>query len=425
MTSDKKGKEIIECPDVVPEEQKGMTDEEREWAAKDPPRPRVPRYVFAAAAIILAAAFGGGGFWYYHTNVMPEKYNRRAEALMKERNFAQAGELYKRIIRIRPERKDVLFNMAVCCEENGDANEAIKYCEEHLKTARNDTRAMTRLAWLYMKKEDYEKALKWFREASKHDKKNEELWRMTAEAAKMTGDVKAAANAIMQLAKLCAGDVDRMLSCGRELLKLGSYRGAADVFSAAAAKSAPDDNRALHGVRAAKNMLGLPAEEKFVIRPGVSLGLIKLGASKAEVKEAMNGAPPDEKIFGTIGGNSIMSQQPVEIWLCNKGDKSREIRVIFIDDKVCEIETASPAYKTEEGLGLSNFLHPKSAGKIKWKRAAENGILISHAKGGGLTFFASGITSGDTEAEQSRLRVHRGETSIDNLKEFPLLRLGN
>lgn len=425
MSNDNKGREPIECPDIVPEEQKGMTDEEREWIAKAPPKPRVPRYVFVAAALVLAAAFGGGGFWYYRTNVMPEKYNQRAEALMKEKNYAQAEELYKKIIKIRPERKDVLFNMAICCEENGDAESAIKYCEEHLKTAKNDSRAMTRLAWLYMKSESYEKALHWFREAVKHNKKNEELWHMTAEAAKKAGDVKTAAEALLQRVKLCAGDIEKMLFCGKELLTLGNYKGAADVFAAAAASSAPDDSRALHGVKAARAMLGLPTEEKYIIRPGRSLGLIRIGASKTEVREAMNWAPVDEKIFDTVGGSSIMSQQPVEIWVCGKGDLSREIRIIFIDDKVCEIETASPVYKTEYGLGLSNFLLPKNAGKIKWKRTTENGVLVSAVKGGGLTFYASGLKNDGTEAERSLLRVHKGETSIDNINGFPLLRFGS
>ena len=421
MSSDNRDRETIECPDIVPEEQKGMTAEELEWIAKDPPKPRVPRYVFVAAALLLAAAFGGGGYWYYRTNVLPEKYNQRAEALMKEKNFAEAEELYEKIIKIRPERKDVLFNMAVCCEENGDAESAIKYCEEHLKSAKNDARAMARLAWLYMKSGNYEKALHRFREAAKHDKKNEELWRMTAEAAKKTGDVKTAAEALLQRAKLCAGDVDKVLACGKELLTLGNYKDAADVFADAAAKSAPDDNRALHGIKAARAMLGLPTEEKYIIRPGRSLGLIRIGAAKSEVREAMNWAPVDEKIFAKIGGSSIMSQQPVEIWVYGKGDRSRELRIIFTDDKVCEIETASPMYKTDDGLGLSNFLLPKSAGKIKWKRAAENGVLVSAVKGGGLTFFASGLKNDDAEAEQSRLRVHKGETSIDNLNGFPLL----
>ncbi|OFB73372.1 hypothetical protein JS77_04965, partial [Synergistes jonesii] len=169
--NDRKDEEI-KCPDVVPEDQKGMTEEEREWSVKAPPKPRVPRYVFTAAAVVLAVAFAGGGLWYYRTNVMPEKYNLRAEVLMKDGNYAQAEELYEKIIKIRPERRDVLFNIAACREGMGDADGATAFYEEHLKTAKNDARAMTRLGWLYMKKGDYVKALHWFQEAVRRDKKN-------------------------------------------------------------------------------------------------------------------------------------------------------------------------------------------------------------------------------------------------------------
>lgn len=422
--NDRKDEEI-KCPDVVPEDQKGMTEEEREWSVKAPPKPRVPRYVFTAAAVMLAAAFAGGGLWYYRTNVMPEKYNLRAEALMKDGNYAQAEELYEKIIKIRPERRDVLFNIAACREGMGDAEGAITFYEEHLKTAKNDARAMTRLGWLYMKKGDYVKALHWFQEGVRRDKKNEELWRMTADAARGAEDAEAAGDALMQLSKLCKKDNEKVLACAKELLALKDYRRALEVFGAAAKGAGAGDARALHGAAAVKAMLGLPTEEKFVIRPGESLGLIKLGAGKEEVKEAMGGAPPEEKSFGVVGGKSMMAEQPVEIWLYNKGDPRREIRLIFIANSVNEIETASPAYKTEEGLGVSNFLLPKNKDKIKWRRSAENGTLLCLAKGGGLTFYASGLNEEGTEAERKLLRVHKGETGIDNLNDLPLLRLVN
>ncbi|MCD8391996.1 MAG: tetratricopeptide repeat protein, partial [Cloacibacillus porcorum] len=153
--------ENIKCPDIVPEDQKGMTEEELEWSVKNPPRPKVPRYVFIALALILLVAFGGGSWWYYRKNVLPEKYYLRATTLMKDKQYARAEELYRRIMKIRPERRDVLYNIAYCKEETGETAEAIKYYEEHLKTAKNDTKAMTCLGWLYMKGGNYEQALKW------------------------------------------------------------------------------------------------------------------------------------------------------------------------------------------------------------------------------------------------------------------------
>ncbi|HIR17351.1 MAG TPA: hypothetical protein IAD35_04745, partial [Candidatus Caccocola faecigallinarum] len=51
--------EDIKCPEIVPEEQKGLTEAERSWSAQKPQRPRVPRKVFIAAALLLLAAFAG------------------------------------------------------------------------------------------------------------------------------------------------------------------------------------------------------------------------------------------------------------------------------------------------------------------------------------------------------------------------------
>ena len=114
---------------------------------------------------------------------------------MKEKEYARAEELYRRIMKIRPERRDVLYNIAYCKEETGDTAEAIRYYEEHLKTAKNDAKAMTRLGWLYMKGGEYERALRWLKEAASRDKKNDELWRLTAGAAVKAGDGEEAAKA--------------------------------------------------------------------------------------------------------------------------------------------------------------------------------------------------------------------------------------
>ena len=186
-SSNRENQEEIRLPEAVPEEQTGMTEEEREWSTKAPPRPSVPRYVFITAAIILLAAFAGGSWWYYRTNVLPEKYYMKATALYEQRQYARAEELYRRIMKLRPERRDVLFYIASCREEQGDKDGAIKYYMEHLKSAVNDARAMTRLGWLNMEKGDYGQALKWFKEAGKRKKKDTEVWSMTAMGARTAG----------------------------------------------------------------------------------------------------------------------------------------------------------------------------------------------------------------------------------------------
>ena len=144
----------IKCPETVPEEQKGLTEAERSWSAQKPQRPRVPRKVFIAAALLLLAAFAGGGWWYYRTNVLPEEYYMRATQLFKAEDFAGAEELFDKIKKLRPERRDLFYYKAYCRERQGDKASAVKYYEEHLKSEPEDVKAMVRLGWLYLDRKD-------------------------------------------------------------------------------------------------------------------------------------------------------------------------------------------------------------------------------------------------------------------------------
>ncbi|MDO5116355.1 MAG: tetratricopeptide repeat protein [Synergistaceae bacterium] len=414
------GEENIRCPDEAPEEQKGVTEEERRWSVKSPPPPRVPRCVFAALALILAAAFAGGGWWYYRANVLPEKYYLRASALFKAEEYARAEELYQKIMEIKPERRDLFYHIGFCREKMGDLPGAMEYYERHLKSADGDVKAMARLGWLYMERGDFERALKWLKEAGKHNNDEPDIWRMTAEAAEKAGDGGEAAAALSRLAEL-EKEPEKIMECGRRLIRLGAYRRALTAY-ALAAEAAPEDKAPIHGMNAARAMLGLPTDRRYLITPGTALGAVRLGAEKAEAKESLGGGSPDSKEFALVGGKSMLAGHPVEIWTYHKGDPEREIRIIFIGGRVSEIETASPLYKTEEGLGLSNFLLAKNAGKLKWRREARGGALLCLAKGGGLTFYALGLTDDGSDAAEKRLRVHHGDVSIDNVDDLPLMR---
>ena len=44
-------------------------------------------------------------------------------------------------------------------------------------------------------------------------------------------------------------------------------------------------------------------------------------------------------------------------------------------------------------------------------------------KGGGLTFYAAGLNSSGTDAKYKKLRVHKGNSSIDSVEGFSLLDL--
>lgn len=418
-----KTEEEMKCPDTVPEDQTGMTDEERAWSTQTPPRRRVPRYVFITLAVVLIAAFGGGGWWYYRINVLPEKYYLRAESLYNQKQYEKAEELYKRIMRIRPERKDILYKIGNCREERGDRRAAISYYEEHLKTAKNDVKAMTRVGWLYMENGDYEKALKWLKEAAKRRKKDADIWDLTAQAAVKAGDTKEAAAALTHLADIYE-EPDKKMAAGKSLMKIGAYEEAIDVFKETA-KISSGDKAPLHAMTAAKTMLGWPTDVKFTIAAGRSLGRVVLDATKAEVKAAMEERGPDAKEFTRVGGKSVIADNPVEIWTYYKGDPARELRVIFMNGRAYEIETASPLYKAENGLGLSNFLLKKNEEKLKWRKEARNSAVLCLAKEGGLTFYAYGLSDDGQRAQYKKLRVHHGNTGIDNTDGFSLMKLGS
>ncbi len=415
--------EDITCPDTVPEEQTGMTDEERSWSTQTPPRRKVPRYVFIALALVLIAAFGGGGWWYYRVNVLPEKYYLRAESLYNQKQYEKAEELYKKIMRIRPERKDILYKIGNCREERGDRRAAISYYEEHLKTAKNDVKAMTRVGWLYMENGNYDKALGWLKEAAKRRKQDTDIWDLTAQAAVKAGDMKEAAAALVHLADIYE-EPEKKLAAGKALMKNGAFEDAIGVFRKMAQED-PENKAPLHAINAAKTMLGWPTDAKFTIVPGKSLGHINLDATKDEIKAAMEERGPDIKEFTRVGGKSVIADNPVEIWTYYKNDPARELRIIFMNGRAFEIETASPLYKAENGLGISNFLLQKNSEKLKWRKEARNSAVLCLAKTGGLTFYAYELSQDGQRAKYKKLRVHHGDVSIDSTDGFSLLTLGS
>ena len=81
-------------------------------------------------------------------------------------------------------------------------------------------------------------------------------------------------------------------------------------------------------------------------------------------------------------------------------------------------------HKTEDGLGLSNFLLAKNEDKLKWKRDTRASVLVCLAKGGGLTFYAYGLAPDGASAKETKLRVHRGDVSIDGVNGFSLMTFG-
>ena len=404
------------CPDIVPEEQTGMTKEEQEWALKNEPRPPVPRSIFAAIAIIIIIAFLAGSFWYYRTNVLPEKYYQKATILFNESKFSEACSLYEKVLKLRPKRKGVLYQIAFCLEKMGRIDEAVSRYEEHLKLMPTDGNALVRAGWLYTEKGNYEKGRVMLEKGSKK-LKDPYAWALLFDAATKFKDRETAIEALTKQIELFK-EPEPVLTCSKTLMGLKAWEEALTGFNRFI-KMAPDDSRGIHGANAAKIMLGYPTDQRVTIIPGESIGLVQLGATKEEVKDLIG--RPDLKEFTVIGGKTMLAGSHAEIWTYSSSMPKRGLKIIFLNSKVREVEARSAEYKTESGIGISNFLLKKNADKLEWRKEAKNGTVLCLLKGGGLTFYAADINSDGSDAKYKKLRLHKGNTSIDNVDGFSLL----
>lgn len=397
------------CPEIVPDEQTGVTKEEQEWGLKKENRPPVPKYIFGVIAIIILAVFLGGSLWYYRTNVLPEKYYQRATSQFKLENYSEAYLLYEKVLKLRPERKNILYQMAFCLEKTGKIDEAIDRYEEHLKTIPSDGKALVRMGWLYTQKNNFKKGLPALKEgASKL--KDAYAWTLLSEAAIRSKNNASAVEALVKQIELFKKP-EQVLTCSKMLMGLGAWKDALKGYEKFS-KLAPDDKRGIHGANAAKIMLGYPTDPNLVINPGKSVGMVILGESKEKIKSKLGS--PDLKVFKKVGETSILTNNNAEIWSYNKTMPKISLRIIFLDGKVREIETRSDEYKTATGLGLTNFLLPKNAKRLEWKKEAPGNSVICLAKGGGLSFVAAGLNSEGTEAKYKKLRIHKGNSFIEN-----------
>lgn len=420
MINDNCGNNQEKCPEIVPEEQTGMTKEEQEWGLKKEHRPPVPRYVFGVIAAVILVVFLGGSLWYYRTSVLPEKYYQRASAQFKLENYSEAYLLYEKVLRLRPERKNILYQMAFCLEKTGKTDQAISHYEEHLKILPGDGKALIRSGWLYTQKNNFEKGLPALKEGAAK-LKDPYAWALVSEAAIKSKNIETAVEALVKQTELFKKP-EQVLTCSKMLMDLGAWKEALKGYERFS-ELAPDDRRGLHGANAAKTMLGWPTDPKLVIRPGKSVGMIEIGDTKEEVKSKLGS--PEAKEFRKVGGKSILADDHAEIWTYSKTMPKRGLRIIFLNGKVREAEARSGEYKTETGLGLTNFLLPKNADRLEWRKEGDGRAVVCLAKGGGLTFYAAGLNSEGTDAKYRKLRVHKGDSSIDSVEGFSLLELFN
>ncbi|MDD4159431.1 MAG: tetratricopeptide repeat protein [Synergistaceae bacterium] len=420
MTNNNCGNNEEKCPEIVPEEQTGMTQEEQDWGLKKEPRPPVPRYVFGVIAALILTLFLGGSFWYYRTSVLPEKYYQRAASQFKHENYAEAYLLYEKVLKLRPERKNILYQMALCLEKTGKIDEAIRDYEKHLETIPGDGKALIRIGWLYTQKNNFEKGLPALKEGAAK-LKDPYAWALLSEAAIKSKNSEMAVQALSKQTELFK-EPEQVLTCSKMLMDLGAWKNALKGYERFSAL-APDDRRGIHGANAAKTMLGWPTDPSIIIKPGRSIGMIEIGDTKEEVKSKLGS--PEAKEFPKVGGKSIISEDYAEIWTYSKTMPQRGLRIIFINGKVREAETRSGEYRTETGLGLTNFLLSKNADRLERRNAEEGKAVMCLVKGGGLTFYAAGLSSDGTDAKYRKLRLHKGNSSIDGIEGFSFLDLFN
>lgn len=193
-------------------------------------------------------------------------------------------------------------------------------------------------------------------------------------------------------------DADSLLDAGRALMKSGRYREALDIFERAASFIAPGDMRAYHAVNAAKNMLGWPTDASLVITPGVSIGSMRLGMSRAEALAAWGDTPYK------------VNEDGYSVWNYTGASRKLEGTVFFDAEGVIEIVVIATKHSTADGLGLLNFREPKYLDRFVRVRDEDSNPYIYRytLNDGGLAFY----TGVPTAPNRPRAVVYSGRRPL-------------
>ena len=374
----------------VPEDCTGPTPEEVAYKPQMEVR-YLPRYTFPVVILILLTAFIVGGAWYYHSTVLPEKYYQTATNLFQRGEYEKALLLYKKVLKTRPERKDTLFQIGFILEKLNDTPGAQAAYIAHLKNQPNDSTALIRLGVLYKKLGFFEKAIVPLQKAAKKQPKNAELFFDIASIYQKLDQKEQAAESFQKAVALETKNTDRLILASKSLMTLGHYEEALAGYEKVTLISSAD-KRGAHGAYAAKRMLGLPANEKELIIPKISAGIISLGTSFQE-QRALLGSPLSSTDLD-IGGEKYTVQTYAV-------PASSDVTALYIDaeDKTNQISSTAPSFRTKEGLGLLNFDLPKYARYFeRWKKTAEpsSAVILYRLKAGGLSFLL------DTAGQKTR-----------------------
>ncbi len=387
----------------VPPELTGLTPEEEAYVPKTEGRP-LPRTFFVVVAVILLFAFAGGGFWYYRNRILPEKLYQEATVLFNQERYDQALDRFLKVRRLRPERKDTLFQIGYCFEKMGRMGEAIDMYVAHLQNQPRDETALRRLGKIYVDLGQYQNALAPLDRAVKIAPRDPELRRLLGATYRELGSFERAAENF-SMAVTWTSDRETLLALSKSLMQLKSYENALRGYEKAW-KLDPSDKRALHGMNAAKAMLNIPTDGNFLAVPGKSLGAIALGMSASDLL-AKEGEPKSRTTV-ELGG------QEIEVWDYVKGGQSGQKSFRALVSKaqgVVQVETSSVTYRTDRGLGLSNFTNPKYASLFdRWQENTHERQGIRYSlKEGGLSFYVADLGNPEAASERRVLVVHRGK----------------
>ena len=392
-------------PQTVTQDQIGATQAEQDWRNLPDPRPPVSRWLFffVGIAIILAVAFSG--LWYYHKNIVPERLFDRGENYLRDGDYSGAYRLFERVYEVKPKRKDVIFRLGNCLEKMERFDSAANRYLEHLQKLPDDPKALVALGALYIEKLD--KADEGFAKLKQGAQKlkNENVWEQVIVFAKQLNKQEEVINALTQKIKLEKAQ-DALCQDAKRLFSLGAYEQALSGYKKA--QKAKDSDEIKASINACLKALGLPDSKEHTIIAGKALGEIEIGDSKKEVKEKMGGASPDKKLFIPFGEKAATDELPAEIWYYNLAT-AEQFRIIFKDEKVLEIETASNVYKTEAGLCTSNCTDERFADTLE-KQDSETATTYK-AKKGGLSFYLYKNKKGKL-TDKITVRIHKGEKSV-------------
>lgn len=356
----------------VPEERKGPTPEELAYKPKVEGR-NVPRYTFSVFFLFLILAFAGGGVYYYRVNILPEKNYQRANHFFREGKYEKALSLYRQVLKTRPERKDTLFQIGQSLEKLGKSEEAIEAYRKHVTNQPRDERALERLVALYKKNKDAHNVaifLKKLIKQSPNDMKRVfELGQIYA----TLSDDKQAIQYFQRVLKKEDEDAELLLATAKSLYSFGEYRDALSAYEKADVLLS-GDKRGLRGAIASRAMLGLPRTEKQRVIPHKQLGEIRLATLYSE---------QEVRLFPQLHKHKLQFDgRPYTAHVHPFGKK--HLLILITDEKgfVVQIESDSPEFLTDEGLGLVNFDHSKRADSFD---THERGLYLF--KTGGLAFF--------------------------------------